>query len=100
MIRKSRPDFDLKGIPEDDKNVFDMLTAGKTSGVFQMESAGMTGVCVGLKPRTIEELMAIIAFTGRAHGQHTPLHRLQAHPNALSINTLCLKIYSRPPTAA
>ena len=39
-----------------------MLTAGKTSGVFQMESAGMTGVCVGLKPQTIEDLTAIVAL--------------------------------------
>ena len=39
-----------------------MLTQGKTSGVFQMESAGMTGVCVGLKPQTIEDLTAIVAL--------------------------------------
>jgi DNA polymerase-3 subunit alpha len=61
-IKKTVPDFDLKKIPEDDKNVFDMLSAGKTSGVFQMESAGMTGVCVGLKPQAIEEIMAVIAL--------------------------------------
>jgi DNA polymerase-3 subunit alpha len=62
LIRKIKPNFSLKNIPEDDKNIYDMLTAGKTSGVFQMESAGMTGVCVGLKPQTIEEIMAIIAL--------------------------------------
>jgi DNA polymerase-3 subunit alpha len=62
LIKRTKPDFELKNIPENDKNVFDMLTAGKTSGVFQMESAGMTGVCVGLKPQTIEEIMAIIAL--------------------------------------
>ncbi len=39
-----------------------MLGEGKTSGVFQMESAGMTGVCVGLKPQTIEDITAIIAL--------------------------------------
>ena len=31
-------------------------------GVFQMESAGMTGVCVGLKPQSIEDITAIIAL--------------------------------------
>ena len=62
MLRRREPDFDLKDIPEDDSAVFDMLTAGKTSGVFQMESAGMTGVCVGLKPQSIEDLTAIVAL--------------------------------------
>ena len=61
-VRKRVPGFDLKAIPEDDKNVYDMLTAGKTSGVFQMESSGMTGVCVGLKPQSIEDITAIIAL--------------------------------------
>ena len=36
MLRRREPDFDLKDIPEDDSAVFDMLTAGKTSGVFQV----------------------------------------------------------------
>ena len=62
MVRRREPDFDLKSIPEDDQAVFDMLTQGKTSGVFQMESAGMTGVCVGLRPQSIEDLTAIVAL--------------------------------------
>ncbi|MDE7242894.1 MAG: DNA polymerase III subunit alpha [Oscillospiraceae bacterium] len=62
MVRKQEPDFDLDNIPEDDQAVFDMLTQGKTSGVFQMESAGMTGVCIGLKPQSIEDLTAIVAL--------------------------------------
>ena len=62
MVQKDHPDFHLSDIPEDDQAVFDMLTAGKTSGVFQMESAGMTGVCVGLKPQSIEDLTAIVAL--------------------------------------
>ena len=39
-----------------------MLSEGKTNGVFQMESTGMTGVCVGLKPQSIEDITAIIAL--------------------------------------
>jgi DNA polymerase-3 subunit alpha len=61
-VRRRAPEFDLKAIPEDDKNVYDMLTAGKTSGVFQMESSGMTGVCVRLRPQSIEDITAIIAL--------------------------------------
>lgn len=62
LIRKRIPDFDLHQIPENDADVFQMLSDGRTSGVFQMESAGMTGVCVGLKPQTIEDISAIIAL--------------------------------------
>ena len=62
LVRKTVPDFDLHSIPDDDQNVFDMLTQGKTSGVFQMESSGMTGVCVGLRPKSIEDITAIIAL--------------------------------------
>ena len=48
-----------------------MLSAGKTSGVFQMESAGMTGVCVGLRPQSIEDLTAIVAlYRPGPHGLH------------------------------
>ena len=54
--------FRLEGIPMDDKATFDMLSQGRTSGVFQMESTGMTGVCLGLKPQNIEDITAIIAL--------------------------------------
>ena len=62
MVQKQQPDFRLDQIPMDDPAVFEMLTAGKTSGVFQMESSGMTGVCLGLKPENIEDITAIIAL--------------------------------------
>ena len=62
MVRQRQPDFQLSDIPDDDPEVFRMLSEGRTSGVFQMESAGMTGVCVGLKPKSIEDITAIIAL--------------------------------------
>ena len=62
MVKRQEPDFSLEDIPDDDQGVFEMLTQGKTSGVFQMESAGMTGVCVGLKPQSVEDLTAIVAL--------------------------------------
>ena len=62
LVRAEHPDFRLEDIPEDDKATFDMISAGKTSGVFQIESSGMTGVCVGLKPKSIEDITAVIAL--------------------------------------
>ena len=62
MIRLHTPDFDISQIPDNDPEVFKMISAGRTSGVFQMESGGMTGVCTQLKPQSIEDLTAIIAL--------------------------------------
>ncbi len=61
-IRRKVPDFDMSRIPDDDPETFAMLAEGSTSGVFQMESAGMTGVCVQLKPQSIEDITAIVAL--------------------------------------
>ncbi|WP_455582455.1 DNA polymerase III subunit alpha [Dysosmobacter sp.] len=62
MLQAQQPDFRLSDIPEDDRETFDMISRGQTSGVFQMESSGMTGVCIGLKPQNIEDITAIIAL--------------------------------------
>ncbi len=62
MVQKQQPDFRLEDIPMDDRDVFTMLTEGRTCGVFQMESTGMTGVCLGLQPESIEDITAIIAL--------------------------------------
>ena len=62
MVQRSQPDFTLDSISMDDEATFAMLTQGRTSGVFQMESTGMTGVCLGLKPHNIEDITAIIAL--------------------------------------
>ncbi len=62
LIQETEPDFDLHAIPEDDAETFKMLQEGKTAGVFQMESAGMTGVCVQMRASSIEDLTAIVAL--------------------------------------
>ena len=61
-VRKMHPDFDIDKVPQDDPLTFAMLAEGKTQGVFQMESAGMTGVCINMKPTSIEDLTAIVAL--------------------------------------
>ena len=62
LARQEDPGLSLDSIDENDPAVYDMLGQGRTAGVFQMESAGMTGVCVGLKPQNIEDITAIIAL--------------------------------------
>ena len=61
-IRKVNLDFDIDVVPDDDPATFAMLAEGKTQGVFQLESAGITGVCVNMKPTSIEDMTAIVAL--------------------------------------
>ena len=61
-IQKINPDFDISSVPDDDPETFAMLAEGKTQGVFQLESAGITGVCINMKPTSIEDMTAIVAL--------------------------------------
>ena len=61
-IRKREPEFSMDNVRDDDPETFRMLTEGKTQGVFQLESAGMTGVCVNMKAGSIEDITAIVAL--------------------------------------
>lgn len=56
------PDFRIDKVSDSDEETFAMLAEGKTQGVFQLESAGITGVCVNMKPTSIEDLTAIVAL--------------------------------------
>ena len=62
QIQKFNPEFSMDRIPDDDPETFKMLAEGKTQGVFQLESTGMTGVCVGMKADSIEDITAIVAL--------------------------------------
>ena len=62
QIRRTEPDFDINTVPDDDPETFAMLAEGKTQGVFQLESAGITGVCINMKPTSIEDMTAIVAL--------------------------------------
>ena len=61
-IRKLEPGFAIDRVPDNDPETFAMLAEGKTQGVFQLESAGITGVCVNMRPTSIEDLTAIVAL--------------------------------------
>jgi DNA polymerase-3 subunit alpha len=55
-------DIDIDNIPKDDADVYKMLSNGETSGVFQLESSGMTAYLKSLKPERIEDLIAMVAL--------------------------------------
>ena len=54
--------IDIKKVPLDDKETFELLARGETMGVFQLSSGGMTKYLVELHPERIEDVMAMVAL--------------------------------------
>src|SRR5438128_11185690 len=53
---------DLKRISLDDSKTYDLLAAGETVGIFQLEGAGMTRYLKDLRPSNIQDIMAMVAL--------------------------------------
>ncbi|MCD3244933.1 DNA polymerase III subunit alpha [Clostridium botulinum C] len=63
LIKKNTGiEIDLDKINFEDENVYNMLGKGKTVGVFQLESAGMTNFMKELKPESLEDIIAGISL--------------------------------------
>jgi DNA polymerase-3 subunit alpha len=83
-------EVDLERIPLDDARTFELLASGETTGVFQLESAGMRRYIRELRPTSVYDLAAMVAlyrpgpmdnipaYIRRKHGQEkvTYLHPL------------------------
>ncbi len=61
-VQKHHPDFSVDRIPLDDMEVYQMIASGDTTGVFQLESAGMRGFLMRLKPQNMEDIIAALAL--------------------------------------
>lgn len=62
QIKESEPGFSVNDLPLDDKRTYAMISAGDTSGVFQLESAGMKSMLSEMKPNCIDDILAAIAL--------------------------------------
>lgn len=64
LVEKIHPDIkiNIKKVPLDDKETFEMLARGETFGVFQLAGGGMTKYLIDLKPERIEDVMAMVAL--------------------------------------
>ncbi|HJW23080.1 MAG TPA: DNA polymerase III subunit alpha, partial [Candidatus Limnocylindrales bacterium] len=91
LIRAHRGvEIDLDRIPLDDERTFELLASGETTGIFQLESAGMRRYVRDLRPTSVFDLAAMVAlyrpgpmenipaYIRRKHGQEavTYLHPL------------------------
>lgn len=89
-------DIDIASIPLDDLKTYELFQRGDTTGVFQLESAGMKRYLKELKPTVFEDIIAMVAlyrpgpmqfidqFIRRKHGQEKIEYLHPKMENALS----------------
>ncbi len=65
-------EIDLTNVPLDDTKTYELLSSGETTGIFQLESAGMRRYIKELKPTTIFDLMAMVALYRPGPMQNIP----------------------------
>jgi len=105
IIRKVyKTEIDLGKIPLDDSSAYELLGSGDTTGVFQLESAGMKRYLKELKPTVFEDIVAMVAlyrpgpmqfiddFIARKHGLRKISYPHPSMENALK-NTYGVLVY-------
>ncbi len=105
MIRKVyHDDVDLVHLPLDDPKTYELLQRAETTGVFQLESAGMKRYLRDLKASTFEDIIAMVAlyrpgpmqfidsFIRRKHGEEPITYLHPGLENSLK-NTYGIMIY-------
>lgn len=97
-------DIDIDTIPLDDESAFKLLQNGDTTGVFQLESAGMKRYLRQLKPSEFEDIVAMVAlyrpgpmqfiddFIDRKHGVKAIEYPHKSMENSLK-NTYGVLVY-------
>lgn len=78
-IRKKVPEFDINKISFEDSEVYRMMSQGKTTGVFQFESAGMRRVLSQLIPENLEDLIAVISLYRPGPSESIPKYISNKH---------------------
>ena len=105
IIRKAyKKEINLSELPLDDKKTYELFQRGDTTGVFQLESAGMKRYLRGLKPTTFEDIIAMVAlyrpgpmqfidsFIRRKHGEEEITYLHSGMKNSLK-NTYGILVY-------
>ena len=62
QIRLSEPDFDLRRVPFDDEKTYELISSGKTDGIFQLESSGMRKMLMQMRPACLEDIILAISI--------------------------------------
>ena len=81
LAARRDPGFDVEKVQQDDPAVFQMLGQGHSVGVFQFESGGMKRLLTQAKPRSVEDLTALVALYRPGPMQFIPTYlESREHP--------------------
>ncbi|HWR57338.1 MAG TPA: DNA polymerase III subunit alpha, partial [Thermodesulfovibrionales bacterium] len=61
-IKSNGQSLSLQDIPFNDPDTYKLLSSGQTTGIFQLESAGMRDILVRMQPNRFEDLIALVAL--------------------------------------
>ena len=61
-LKLKKIDLDITKIDHNDKKVFSLLSTGETTGLFQLESAGMRDAIKQMKPNKFDDIIALVAL--------------------------------------
>ena len=61
-LKLKKINLDITKIDHNDKKVFSMLSTGETTGLFQLESAGMREAIKQMKPNKFDDIIALVAL--------------------------------------
>ena len=62
LIQIEDPSFSVSDIPFDDEETYELISSGKTDGLFQLESEGMKQLLIQMRPSCITDIMVAIAL--------------------------------------
>ena len=87
-VRSRVPEFRISGISYDDPDTYAMLARGETEGIFQLESTGMTQVLVSMRPKNLEDIIALISLYRPGPMDSIPTYlRNRREPDKISYKT-------------
>ncbi len=61
-LKAKNIDLNISKIDQNDKKVFSLLSTGETTGLFQLESAGMREAIKQMKPNRFDDIIALVAL--------------------------------------
>ena len=61
-LKTKNIDLDISKINQNDEKVFSLLSTGETTGLFQLESAGMREAIKQMKPNKFDDIIALVAL--------------------------------------
>ena len=79
LIKKKNPEFQIEKINYEDQKVYELLSNGKTVGLFQLESSGMKDALINMKPNRLEDIIALVALYRPGPMSNIPIYNECKH---------------------